>query len=158
MDASIVFVSSRPGAVSVTPLPVVTADSTRADVSAVIPWRLKLFASRSAISRSVDGSSWSAISRIVTRLPKALYQYANSAPTAPPPITATDAGHSVERIASSLCMIILPSKGTPGRARGSVPVARITRSLAISTLPPAASGRSTSTRVGPVSRAEPGKV
>ena len=68
---------------------------TEAPVTTSIPDMIVRFSRSDATSRSTPGTRPGVISRMVTRVPMAARNWANSTPMTPPPITTTLAGRDV---------------------------------------------------------------
>ncbi len=79
-----------------------------------------------ALVSSSSGSSCGSISTIVTSAPNDRHTLANSTPITPPPRMITEPGTRSSRSASSEVITRSPSMSSPGRLRGTDPVASTT--------------------------------
>ena len=79
-----------------------------------------------ALASSSSGSSCGIISTIVTFEPNDRHTLANSTPMTPPPRMITEPGTRSSSSASSELITRVPSMSSPGRLRGTDPVARTT--------------------------------
>ncbi len=137
------------------------AASKRALVMTLMPRRLKVRSSSLLTSRSSSGTIAGRYSSSVTVAPRSWYIEANSVPTAPAPMTITDAGIVSIRRTSSEVTIRVPSGTIPGRLLTREPVARMTSvALRIRSPPlpgvPSSPGCTTRTLCAPSRRPRPG--
>ncbi len=138
--------------VSFTPCLPTLAFSSRAPVSTSMPRFLKLRVTTAEDSSSSFGSTRSSASMTVTFAPNDAYTSANSIPTAPAPITASDSGILDGKTALSELHTRSPSNFRIGRSFAREPVAMITF-FASSTRSP--SSPLTATLPLPASRPQP---